>query len=132
MDCEFCAIVAGERDVHLLYEDERTLAFLDENPAVEGHTLVVPRSHHAALLESDDAAAVFDAVETVSDRLDAGLDPDGFSVFYTTETLVRNVTHAHGHLLPREDDDGVSLALDRQPLDEVRAADLTNAVRAEE
>lgn len=131
-DCEFCAIVAGERDAHTLYEDERTLAFLDENPAVGGHALVVPKEHHAALLESDDAAAVFRTVQTVSDRLDAVLDPGGFSVFYTTETLVGNVDHGHVHLLPRGEDDGVSLALDRQPLDEVRAAELASAVRSEE
>ena len=30
--CVFCAIAAGDADAHVVYEDERTLAFLDHRP----------------------------------------------------------------------------------------------------
>lgn len=127
--CQFCQIVANEREAYVLYESDRTLAFLDRNPAVEGHTLVIPKDHRAALLEGDEAGAVFEGVQTVSDRLDDVLDSDGFSVFYTTETLVGSVEHAHVHLLPRWEDDDVSLALVRGSLDTDEAAELAAAVR---
>ncbi|MFB6220638.1 MAG: HIT family protein [Halolamina sp.] len=142
--CTFCEIIAGGREAYVLYEDDRTVAFLDANPAVEGHTLVAPKDHRAELLAAGEtaathadateqpgaaASAVFETVETVSTRLREYLHPDGFSVFYTTETLVGTVTHAHVHLLPRTDGDDVSLALDRRPLDEERASALAAAVR---
>ena len=44
-DCLFCKIVAGEIPSTRVYEDERTVAFMDINPATRGHLLVVPREH---------------------------------------------------------------------------------------
>ena len=41
--CVFCAIVDGRAPAHVVRSDERTIAFLDINPATSGHTLVVPR-----------------------------------------------------------------------------------------
>ena len=44
-DCIFCKIVAGAIPCFTLYEDDDTLAFMDINPASEGHALVVPKEH---------------------------------------------------------------------------------------
>ncbi|PIP56598.1 HIT family protein [candidate division WWE3 bacterium CG22_combo_CG10-13_8_21_14_all_39_12] len=44
-NCIFCKIVAGEIPAHIVYEDEHTLAFLDNEPIREGHTLIVPKTH---------------------------------------------------------------------------------------
>lgn len=44
-DCVFCGIIQGTVPSHTVYEDDQTLAFLDINPAAQGHTLVVPREH---------------------------------------------------------------------------------------
>ncbi len=130
-DCEFCAIAAGERDAHVLHEDERTLAFLDENPAREGHTVVIPKPHLEELLGTGDEAAraVFRTVDAVSAALRETLEPDGFSAFYTSGPLVGSVDHAHVHLVPRDADDGVSLALDRNEIDDDAAASLAERVR---
>ena len=50
-DCLFCKIVAGEIPSTRVDEDERTIAFMDINPATRGHLLVVPREHSADLLD---------------------------------------------------------------------------------
>ena len=130
-DCEFCRIAAGDRSAHLLAEDERSLAFLDENPAVTGHTLVVPRVHTEELLTVDDAvsSAVFETAREVADALETALEPDGFSVFHTSGPLVGTVEHAHVHLLPRTVDDDVSLSLARDRLESDEAAALADRVR---
>ena len=59
-DCLFCKIIAGEIPSTRVYEDERTIAFMDINPGTTGHLLVVPRAHAKDLLEIDpeDLAAV--------------------------------------------------------------------------
>ncbi|QFU81577.1 HIT family protein [Natronorubrum aibiense] len=131
-ECEFCRIVAGDQSAHVLYEDERTLAFLDRNPAVTGHTLVVPRSHEEDALTIDEptASAVFETVRTVAVALETALEPDGFSVFHTSGPLVGDIDHAHVHLVPRSEDDDVALSLTRGQLTDEEAARLADRVRA--
>ena len=41
-DCLFCRIARGEHDAHIVFEDERSLAFLDHRPLFPGHTLLIP------------------------------------------------------------------------------------------
>ncbi len=50
-DCLFCGIIAGSIPSETIDSDERTVAFMDINPATPGHALVVPREHSADLLE---------------------------------------------------------------------------------
>jgi histidine triad (HIT) family protein len=44
-DCIFCLIATGEAPAERLYEDDATVAFMDINPATDGHCLVIPRRH---------------------------------------------------------------------------------------
>ena len=48
-DCLFCKIVAGEIPSTRVDEDERTVTFMDINPATRGHALVIPREHYRDL-----------------------------------------------------------------------------------
>ena len=43
MTCIFCDILAGKRDGHIVYEDNKHIAFLDKYPIDDGHTLVIPK-----------------------------------------------------------------------------------------
>ncbi|WP_123538423.1 HIT family protein [Halosimplex salinum] len=117
-DCTFCHIVEGDESAHLLYEGEEVVAFLDANPAVRGHTLVVPRAHVDDVLLADEstARAVSETARAVALAMRETLRPDGFSVFHTTGGLVGNVEHAHLHLLPRFEGDGLGLSLSRERL----------------
>jgi histidine triad (HIT) family protein len=44
-NCIFCLIAAGDAPAERLYEDDTTVAFMDINPATDGHCLVIPRLH---------------------------------------------------------------------------------------
>ena len=48
-NCRFCQIIAGDEPAHVVFEDERTIAFLDNRPLFPGHSLLVPRDHHETL-----------------------------------------------------------------------------------
>lgn len=130
--CPFCRLVAGELDAHLVLETGETTAFLDANPAVAGHTLVVPNAHRVELFAGDPAAVgdVFRSVQRVVRAMDRTLDPDGISVFYTTGDMAGRVTHAHVHLLPRHVDDDIHLALARDELEDAAATELAADLRA--
>ncbi|WP_265108720.1 HIT family protein [Halosolutus halophilus] len=119
-DCDFCRIVAGDAAAARVHDGDRVIAFLDRRPATTGHTLVVPKQHGSELFEMDDrtTADVFRAVGTVKTAVDHVLDPIGVSVFYTTGSLVGTVEHAHVHLVPRFEDDDVTLSLLRDRLED--------------
>lgn len=124
--CAFCQIATGERDAYVLYEDAETIAFLDSDPAVQGHTLVVPKAHREDLFldEESSTMAVLESVQRVVSALDRTLHPDGISLFYTSGDIVGRVTHAHVHLLPRYEDDDIHLSLARDSLEEDEAVHL--------
>jgi histidine triad (HIT) family protein len=92
----------------VVYEDTATMAFLDINPAAEGHTLVVPRVHADDVLDADadTAAAVMRGVREVALLLDRRLDPDGITVFQANRPAGwQDVFHLHVHVVPRWDGD---------------------------
>lgn len=132
-DCAFCRIAAGEREARRLYEDERTLAFLDDDPATPGHALVIPKRHAGDLLRADerDATAVVRTARALATAMDAVLEPDGYSLFHTTGDLVGRIEHAHLHVLPRTADDGIHLSLDRTTIEAEDADSLAERLRAE-
>ena len=70
-DCLFCGIVAGSIPSETIDSDERTVAFMDINPATAGHALVVPREHSADLLEigDEDLTAATLAAQRLAKRM---------------------------------------------------------------
>src|SRR5918995_4414846 len=70
-DCIFCKIIAGDLPGEIVDSDERTVAFLDINPATPGHALVVPRTHSTDLLdiELDDLGATMSAAQRLPRRI---------------------------------------------------------------
>ena len=76
-DCLFCKIIAGEIPSTRVYEDERTIAFMDINPGTTGHLLVVPRAHAKDLLEiePEDLAAVARTGQVLAQRVSNAVAP---------------------------------------------------------
>jgi histidine triad (HIT) family protein len=119
-DCVFCGIVARTVPAHTILEDEGTLAFLDLNPATEGHTLVVPRQHADDLLtvDADTAAAVMRTATRVARLLDERLAPDGLTLFQANRTAGwQDVFHLHLHLVPRWEGDDLTRPWTSRPGD---------------
>ena len=69
--CEFCHIADGRAEAHRLRETESTVAFLDVNPAVTGHTPVAPKPHVEDIVAADPglSVAVFAATRTIAGLL---------------------------------------------------------------
>jgi histidine triad (HIT) family protein len=111
-NCIFCKIVAGELPSTIVAEDERTVAFMDINPATRGHALVVPRRHATDLLEvgEDDLAAVASAAKRLAARQTRALGADGVNLLNSCGSAAwQTVFHFHVHVIPRYDDDPLRL-----------------------
>ena len=111
-DCLFCKIVAGEIPSERVDEDERTVAFMDINPATRGHALVVPRRHAANLLEIDpeDLAATVAAAQRLARAASERLGADGVNLLNSCGAAAwQTVFHFHIHVIPRYEDDPLRL-----------------------
>lgn len=100
-DSIFTKIIKGEIPCHKIYEDEKTLAFLDIHPIQPGHTLVIPKNQIEFLwdLPAEDYRTLMDSVKMVALRLREVLPYP-----YIGERVVGvDVPHAHIHLLPFSD-----------------------------
>jgi len=126
-DCLFCKIVAGEIPATRVREDERTVAFMDINPATRGHLLVVPRAHATDLLEvpQEDLAACLAAAQDLAGRQRERLGADGVNLLNSCGAAAwQTVFHFHVHVIPRYADDPLRLPWRPAPgdADEIRAA----------
>ena len=98
-DCLFCGIVAGSIPSETIDSDERTVAFMDINPATPGHALVVPRAHYADLMKNV-------------------LDADGINLINACGAAAwQTVFHFHIHVVPRYVDDPLKLPWIPEPGD---------------
>ena len=126
-DCLFCKIVAGELPATVVAEDERTLAFMDINPATRGHALVIPREHAVDLLEigQEDLAAVAAAAKRLAACAKEALGADGVNLINSCGAAAwQTVFHFHVHVIPRYRDDPLKLPWVPAPgdADEIAAA----------
>ena len=111
-DCLFCKIVAGEIPATIVASDERTVTFMDINPATRGHALVIPRTHATDLLEIDpaDLAAVAQAGQRLAKARKATLEADGINLINSCgATAWQTVFHFHLHVIPRYEGDPLQL-----------------------
>jgi histidine triad (HIT) family protein len=114
-DCIICGLVAGELERSVPYEDEQTSVFMDIQPVVRGHMLVVPRRHARSLADLDEAdgARIFEVGRRAAAALRAsGLRCEGVNLFLADgEAAGQEVFHVHLHVIPRYEGDGFGLQL---------------------
>ncbi|MCC8170826.1 MAG: HIT family protein [Parabacteroides sp.] len=96
----FSRIAAGEIPCHKIAEDERFFAFLDINPLIEGHTLVIPKQETDYFFDIDDdqLAGLMVFAKKVAQGIKKAIPCRKVGVaVYGLE-----VPHAHIHLVPIE------------------------------
>jgi len=111
-DCLFCKIVAGEIPSTRVDEDERTVAFMDINPATPGHLLVIPREHSVDLLEvpEEDLDAVLRMAKKLAGRVKERLGAEGVNLLNSCGRVAwQTVFHTHVHVIPRYAGDGMQV-----------------------
>lgn len=99
----FAKILRGEIPAIKVYEDEKTLAFMDIMPQADGHTLVIPKSPAVTLLDlnPEDAAYTIQIVQKVARAIEKALDRKGIVLMQLSgEEAGQTVPHIHFHLIP--------------------------------
>ena len=98
MSSIFSKIIAGEIPSYKVAEDEYCYAFLDINPLVKGHTLVVPKVEVDYLFDLDDdiTSRLNLFTKKVAKAIDICIDCKRVGVM----VIGTEVPHAHIHLIP--------------------------------
>lgn len=98
MDSVFTKIIKGEIPSYKIAENENYFAFLDIQPNVKGHSLVIPKKQVDKLFDLDEEIyqGLFSFAKKVATGIEKSIPCDrvGLSV------IGLEVPHAHVHLIP--------------------------------
>jgi histidine triad (HIT) family protein len=102
----FTRIVQGEIPCYKIAENESFLAFLDVNPLVKGHTLVIPKQEQDYLfdLEDDSFVGLHLFAKEVAIQLKKHIACTRIGV----AVIGLEVPHAHIHLIPLNEMDDMN------------------------
>ncbi|MFC3273385.1 HIT family protein [Agromyces mediolanus] len=110
-DCPFCEIVMNEDpDAREIYRDTGTVAFFPTEPAVLGHTMVIPRRHVPDVWELDahTASRVASTTLVIASAIRVALKPDGLNIIQSNgHAASQTVMHLHVHIVPRWENDRI-------------------------
>ncbi|MDD3453455.1 MAG: HIT domain-containing protein [Bacilli bacterium] len=101
MNCIFCKIINDEIPSYMIYEDEYVKCFLDINPDVNGHMLIIPKKHYLDLNDIDNSILIhiFDIARKMELLLKNKLNIDGLTLIQNNGDI-QDVKHFHLHLKP--------------------------------
>ena len=99
----FAKMLDGDIPYHKVYEDDKTLAFMDIMPQAKGHVLVIPKQKAVDLadLEPEYAAAVLMTAKKVMEAQRQVFNREGIVQMQLNGAEAgQKVFHYHMHLIP--------------------------------
>lgn len=125
----FSKIAAGEIPSYKCAENDQFYAFLDINPLVKGHTLVIPRREVDYIfdMEDDEIAAFQVFAKQVAIAI-----KKAFPCKKVAEVVLGlEVPHAHIHLIPMQSEGDVDFRKEKLKLSEDEFKDIANKIYTE-
>jgi histidine triad (HIT) family protein len=104
----FSKIVIGEIPCYKIAEDKDFLAFLDINPIVKGHTLIIPKIETDYLFDIEDP--VLEKIMLFSKKVAKAIEAAIPCKRVGVAVLGLEVPHAHIHLIPINSESDISFS----------------------
>jgi histidine triad (HIT) family protein len=128
----FAKIIAGEVPCHRIYEDERTIVFLDIYPLSRGHVLVVPKEPAVTLdaLSDESAAAIGRLLPRLCRAVLRATGAEAYNVLQNNGPGAHQaVMHVHFHIIPKYSDGaGLGIGWPARRLDASEGASLAEEI----
>lgn len=123
----FSRIIAGEIPSYKIAEDEKFYAFLDVNPRVKGHTLVVPKIEVDYIYDISDEllADMIVFSKKVAKAIEKAIPCKRIGVM----VLGLEVPHAHIHLMPIQSERELNLSNPKLKLTEEEFTETANKIK---
>jgi histidine triad (HIT) family protein len=100
----FARVLRNELPSERVYEDEKTVAFMDLMPQAEGHVLVIPREPAVTLLDLsvDAAEACIRTTHRIARAVRRAFEVPGIMIMQANGAVAgQTVPHIHFHIIPR-------------------------------
>ncbi len=125
----FSKIVAGEIPAQKVAETTEFLAFLDVNPLVEGHVLVIPKKEIDYIfdLDSESYVGLMLFAQIVAKGLKQAIPCTRIGV----TVIGLEVPHVHIHLIPIDNMDDMNFSRPKLKFSEEELAEIAHRIRAE-
>ena len=125
----FAKIAAGEIPSYKCAESDKFYAFLDINPLVKGHTLVIPRREVDYIfdLEDDELAEM----QVFAKRVAVAIKKAFPCIKVGQAVLGLEVPHAHIHLIPMQSEKDMLFSNPKLKLSEEEFAEIAEKIRNE-
>src|SRR5215211_3225241 len=96
--CPFCRIAERRLKAHVVYEDDRLLAFLDRGPIRPGHTQIMPKAHFPCFDEApvDLVASIVGVGQQLATAMKRLYRVPRVAFLFTGG----DIAHAHAHVVP--------------------------------
>ena len=122
----FSRIIAGEIPSYKVAENDKFYAFLDINPLVKGHTLVIPKREVDYIydLPDEELAAMHVFAKTVARAIEKVIPCKRIGV----AVMGLEVPHAHIHLIPINKEADMIISNPKLKLDEKEFAAIANSI----
>ena len=124
----FSRIVAGEIPCYKVAEDEKFFAFLDINPLVKGHTLVIPKQEVDYIFDLSDADLA--AMQVFAKHVAAAIKRAFPCIKVGQAVLGLEVPHAHIHLIPMQSEKDMLFSNPKLKLSDEEFREIADAIRA--
>lgn len=98
-NCIFCKIVKKEIPAHVVYEDEKFMAFLDIHPHTPGHVQVIPKDHYRWVWEVPNAGEYFEIAKKIALAQQKAFNTD----WILSKIMGDEVPHAHIWVFPNKE-----------------------------
>ena len=118
--CIFCQIIAEKIPSKKVYDDEKSVAILDINPAAQGHILLLPKEHYAIMPQVPEPELKHLSIvsKKLSQAILRGLKVSGTNIFIANGFAAgQKAQHFMIHIIPRKEGDGI-LNLQERNIDE--------------
>ena len=124
----FSRIIAGEIPCYKVAEDDRFFAFLDINPLVKGHTLVIPKQEVDYIFDLNDEDLA--AMHVFAKRVALAIG-NAFPCRKVGEAVLGlEVPHAHIHLIPMQNEKDMLFSNPKLKLTDEEFKAVAEAIRA--
>jgi len=117
--CIFCHIIDGKVQAKKIFEDDKTLAVLDINPANPGHILLLPKEHYAIMpqLPEDELTHIFMVAKSLSNVALKVLEASGTNIIVANGPAAgQKAQHFMIHIIPRKENDNLSFDVPQQKI----------------
>ncbi len=123
----FSKIASGEIPSYKIAEDEKYFAFLDINPLVKGHTLVIPKEETDYIFDIDDdlLAGMMIFSKKIAKAIEKVIPCNRIGI----AVLGLEVPHAHIHLVPINSEADISFSRPKLKLSEKEFEEIAKMIR---